>query len=292
MQVPAHRHVLDAQLAALLEAVPGTQQGDMGSVHAARVASRRLRETLPVAGASASPGALRKARREVRRVTRALGPVRELDVAIEHLEEFAGRGAGTARATTYLCEALQRDRQARRADMLTALTPSRLSKLRKRVEHLSTAADDPEPTQALSAVTQRIAVRAQTLIDRIEHAGSLYLPDRLHAVRIATKKLRYALEVDRDLRKSRATTRIRQLKSLQDKLGRLHDLEILIDQARGAQLTATADRELGRELDQLIAALERETRKQHASYMSRRDAVLRLCEVLLDPPTRRRSAAA
>ena len=47
----------------------------------------------------------------------------------------------------------------------------------------------------------------------IDNAAGIYLPDRLHEVRIAVKKLRYALEIaSGDLSGSRATARIRTLK--------------------------------------------------------------------------------
>ena len=80
---------------ALTRALPGATQGDPLLVHQARVASRRLREALPLV-ASGAKG--RKLERAARRLTRALGPVRELDVALEMLEAMttgseAPRGA-------------------------------------------------------------------------------------------------------------------------------------------------------------------------------------------------------
>src|SRR3712207_6954937 len=50
---------------------------------------------------------------------------------------------------------------------------------------------------------------------------------RSHEVRIAVKKLRYALELVRELSGSRATAHLRTLKKVQDLLGRMHDFEIL-----------------------------------------------------------------
>ena len=46
---------------------------------------------------------------------------------------------------------------------------------------------------------ERAARRAQRLGAAIENAAGLYLPDRLHQVRIAVKKLRYTLELDRSV---------------------------------------------------------------------------------------------
>ena len=45
----------------------------------------------------------------------------------------------------------------------------------------------------------------------IDRAGGIYLADRLHRVRIEAKKLRYALEIQRELTHSRATARLTRL---------------------------------------------------------------------------------
>jgi CHAD domain-containing protein len=100
-------------------------------------------------------------------------------------------------------------------------------------------------------------------------------------VRIAAKKLRYALEIERELRRSKGTARVTQLKRLQDLLGRMHDFEVLIDRTRQVQADhAGSDRSLTLELDALVRALEAECRKDHATYMRRRPSITRLCEAL------------
>jgi CHAD domain-containing protein len=89
------------------------------------------------------------------------------------------------------------------------------------------------------------------------------------------------MEVDRELRRSRSTSRILQLKRLQDILGLMHDFETLIDRTRQVQaLIAATDRALATELDALVRTLEEECRQQHAAYMRRRASILKLCETL------------
>ena len=70
--------------------MPAAQAGDESSVHQARVATRRLREALPVLAHESRCRCARSRRQRVRRMTRALGPVRELDVALSHLDELDG----------------------------------------------------------------------------------------------------------------------------------------------------------------------------------------------------------
>ena len=74
--------LLNQRLTTLVDAMPAAQAGDMRSVHQARVATRRLREALPVLRVSVDGDEITRVRRQVRRMTRALGPVRELDVAL------------------------------------------------------------------------------------------------------------------------------------------------------------------------------------------------------------------
>ena len=112
------------------------------------------------------------------------------------------------------------------------------------------------------------ACRAKTLKAAIERAGGIYLADRLHRVRIEAKKLRYALEIQRELMRSRSTAGLTRLKSEQDLLGRMHDLEILIDRARGVQSKLSPRDRIGMaELNKLIRVLEDECREGHATYM-------------------------
>ncbi len=113
----------------------------------------------------------------------------------------------------------------------------------------------------------------------MDNAAGIYLPDRLHQVRIAVKKLRYALEIAQDLSGSRATARIRTLKRVQDLLGRMHDLEMLIARTRAIQSRAGAPNlQLSADLDRLVRRLENECRRLHARYMNERKSLQRICD--------------
>jgi CHAD domain-containing protein len=280
--------LLRQRLVTLLDAMPAAQAGDTRSVHQARVASRRLREALPVLGASANRQTLTRLRRQVRRMTRALGPVRELDVALDHLSQLGSRNVISSRAVGRVRQTVARERLARRRDMLAEITPGKIEKLRQRLGRMQAAPEAQLPAAALEEAEFQVARRARRLAAAVERAGGLYLPARLHQVRIAAKKLRYALEIERELRRSRSTARITQLKRLQDLLGRINDFEILIDRTRQVQAELAADdRKLTYELDTLIRTLEAECRTDHATYMRRRPSLLKLCAayVPIDPAT-------
>jgi CHAD domain-containing protein len=272
--------LLTQRLTTLIDAMPAAQAGNTRSVHQARVATRRLRGALPVLCATVDEDALARADRQVRRMTRALGPVRELDVALGHLGLIARRRVVSASAAGHVRQALTRERLDRRRDMLAAITPGAIEKLRQR---LGTVAHGPDSREgALAEAEYQVRRRARALTAAIDHAGRLYLADRLHRVRVAAKKLRYAMEVDRELKRSHVTARITQLKRLQDLLGLMHDYEMLIDRTRQVQTAmATTDRTTAEELDALVRTLEDECRRHHATYMRRRPSILELCDVLL-----------
>jgi CHAD domain-containing protein len=282
--------LLKQRLTTLIDAMPAAQAGDMRSVHQARVATRRLRGALPVLRASIDNQALGRVRRQVRKMSRALGPVRELDVALAHLDALANRNIVSARALGRVRQAIAAERTARRRDMLAAITPAKIAKLSERLGHVASGPERPQSTATSEEAAHQVSRRAHRLVAAIERAGGIYLPDRLHAVRVAAKKLRYAMEVERELKRSRSTARIAQLKRLQDLLGQMHDSEILIDRTRAVQAEiAGGDRPLATELDALVRALEQECRRYHAMYMRRRASILKLCEALT--PTEARGAA-
>ena len=273
--------LLKQRLTTMLDAIPAAQAGDTRSVHQARVATRRLREALPVLRASVDGSALSRVRRQVRTMTRALGPVRELDVSLLHLDDLAKADVVSARALGRVRSALARERAARRREMLAAITPGKLERLRQRLGRVSRGPEATQPAATLEEARRQVAKRARRLAAAVARAGGLYLPERLHAARVAAKKLRYALEIDRELRRSRATARITQLKRLQDLLGRMHDFEVLIVRTRQVQAdVAGSDRRLTLELDTLIRTLEGRCRRDHATYMRRRPSILKLCDVL------------
>jgi CHAD domain-containing protein len=289
--------LLRQRLVSLLKAMPAAQAGDETSVHQARVASRRLRQALPLLGVRADADALDRAGRRVRRITRALGPVRELDVTLLLLCELEKKGAAPARAIGRVRSAVIEERQERRREMLAAIKPSKLNKLRKRL--VQVAAPEKRPVSkgsALAEANAQAAVRAAQLKTAIEHAGGMYLADRLHRVRVAAKKLRYALEIQRELTRSRSTVYLNRTRLQQDLLGRMHDLEILIDRARGAQARlAPRDRRGMAELKALIRILEDECRAGHAAYMQAKPTLLRMCDQIIanaGSPSAKASASA
>jgi CHAD domain-containing protein len=111
--------------------------------------------------------------------------------------------------------------------------------------------------------------RAKGLAIALEEAGPMYAPERLHDVRISTKKLRYALEIARDAGVTAATPLVRVLKRHQERLGRLHDLQVLLKHVRETE----ASPGVGSRVNDLTAyadSLDRDCRRLHADFVEHR----------------------
>ena len=266
------------RLRALEKNLPAAAKGNVDALHQARVASRRIREALPLVSAG-SRG--RRLERQMRKITQALGPVRELDVALQILDEMAHSGEVSRSALSRLRQAVSRERQLLYVDMKRRLDGWNLEKVRKRALGAArrSGARGVRDPKRLARAQQRAARRAERLRLAIENAAGIYLPDRLHDVRIAVKKLRYAMELVRELSGSRAQAKLRTLKNSQDLLGRIRDLEVLIARIRGVQEAAGAPNlKLSAELDRLVRRFENDCRQLHGQYMSSRQTLLAICD--------------
>jgi CHAD domain-containing protein len=257
--------------------------GDVRGVHRTRVASRRLREVLPVLPIDADLA--EKLGRRLRKITKRLGKVRELDVLIGIVSELKEAGRRSDVGVSRLGSAIEADRRSVRERHIAKNQIRELrrvgGKLEKVVRTLERQrATGRRPAAAARntpsnerrayrwAIEARVGRRASSLERAIRHAGTVYLPERLHEVRIAVKKLRYALELGRELDGVKQGPELRLLRRAQNSLGRLHDLQVLIDRIRHEQASLVPpDINVWRDLDELVGAIEDDCRRLHGRYM-------------------------
>jgi len=271
--------LLKRRLDRFTRVLDGLGEGDVRSLHRARVASRRLRELVPAL--QLDRGVSKKLSRRLRRVTTRLGVVRELDVLLTLIDELhvSRRDHGTALGRAGVAVSKERD-QARRK-LVAHLPIGEMRRLADKIARSVAALQLAESSSSKSAAREwkwafesRVARRAATLAGHMQDAGALYLPERLHAVRIALKKLRYAAELSNEVAGRRDGGDIRTLKRGQDLLGRMHDLQVLIDRVRQQQASlAPPNVALWRDLDALMQMLEDDCRRLHARYMRVRDEI-------------------
>lgn len=284
--------LLATRIAALDAAVPSALGGEPVAVHQARVASRRLREVVPVL-APVAPSAAR-AGEAVRRVTRALGPVRELDVTTALYTEWTRPVPRHALAHAAIGRTLARERATATRAMRRTLAPAQIAKLRLVLDTLGREAAGVPVAAVAATVQARVAQRARRVVRALERLGILYAPERLHAVRIAVKQLRYALEVSGRLRRGPTAAALRQLRAVQDTLGRAHDLHVLGEHLRQVEARlVTRSRPAAADLHRLARDIDDTCRALHAAFLARRAALGVLASTLIAPasPPRRRTAA-
>ena len=87
------------------------------------------------------------------------------------------------------------------------------------------------------------------------------------------------------------------LKRHQDTLGRLHDVQVLIDRVREMQpAIAMPDVMMWRKIDALTSALEDDCRRLHAKFVRQQNSIRAICDRVrramdVEPPARRAEAS-
>jgi CHAD domain-containing protein len=258
----------------------GVDAGDVRAIHRARVASRRLRELVPVLQIEPDQGA--KVLRRLRNGGRALGSVRELDVLQLLIEELHDSGRCDPSIRDLLVDELRGERERAWKKLSSGSDLDSFRRVARKLDRISSELrherrESPRARGWQWALEARLAVRAAILKREIAHAGAVYLPERLHRVRIATKKLRYAVELSAQATQKPQTADLRTLKRGQELLGRLRDLQVLGDFVRRIQASLPAADAAARHLDPFIASIEDSCRRLHARYVRERADLAGVC---------------
>ena len=264
--------------------------GRATGLHKTRVASRRIREALPVVGACAPAAKVKKLNRKMRDLTRYLGPLRELDVDLSILDHESKQANIPPRAIEMVRRQIASKRETLRLDFEKNAPVNDVKKLIRKLERVAERPDAKAKKgrdrkgkaqraegkgqggtedQWRGILAARLMRRAKALRTALDKAGPFYSPERLHEVRIATKKLRYALEIAHDAGIAEAASLVRLLKRHQERLGRLHDLQSLLKHVREAEAAPA----IGSRVNDLLAysdALERDCRRLHAGFVEHR----------------------
>jgi CHAD domain-containing protein len=227
-----------------------------------------LREAVPVLATGLKDSKADKARQKIRRITRALGAIRELDVTVTLIDELIKREGVPRLALEDVRAYVMQEQDRRREVMLKRLGRVKVDKLDKRLTSLAETLEETGSDEWREALAKRLVKRSKALRATAVDAGQLYEAERLHQVRIAAKKLRYATEMAADTGVKAANQPVRTIKRVQDTLGRLHDVQVL--QAHVAAVQALPPRASGAEagLEIISRQLEEECRHLHARYLA------------------------
>ena len=202
------------------------QTWDAEAIHHSRVATRRLRAAVAVVEPILSKRHARRLTRPLKRLRRRLGPLRDLDVMLDHLAELpptAGREWFRAQ--------LDADRTRCRAD---GFDPTRsLAKLDD-----AWAAARADWAEAGDAVDPLLANAVHLQLDAFAERATGPASGDPHELRIAGKALRYTLELAVAAGHPLPESVARSFKRMQDALGAWHDEVVLAERAVRAALDA------------------------------------------------------
>lgn len=229
---------LRRQALAFLRHEPGTRLGeDPEPLHDMRVAARRMRAAFDLF-APFLPRRAEGLRRELGRLGRILGAVRDLDVQLEELSGWRRAAAPEDAASFDALEArLVRRRGIARRRLLGALDAARYERFVARLSAFLRRG----PGRRLAAGRAAARTAAPELIRRaygkVRKSGEALTADapaaEFHRLRIRAKRLRYALEFHLPLYDGAVRAMIDGVTELQDLLGEHQDAVVAIEHLRG-----------------------------------------------------------
>lgn len=263
----AARQTLTRLLGQMLDNVEGTRLGeDIEALHDMRVASRRLRAAFRVFRPCFRKELRIPPEMQVRQVTQALGQVRDQDVLLDFLRQWAAEHEFDIE---WLVDRENQIREGGRLRMVSALDdleqsdlPSQITSLLDAVEMTDTKGKAGRSNQfwrqAAPLVSDRLTAMRElgpSMEDETDMEG-------LHAMRIAAKRLRYTMEAFTPSFGKPLQDKIEVVKILQEQLGQLHDSDVWVDKLEQYQREPGLTPERLEGLANLIA-----DRREHRSNM-------------------------
>jgi inorganic triphosphatase YgiF len=232
------RKIVWEQLSRLRQHDPGSRRGDdLEALHDMRVAARRLRASLAPFSDAFPPRVCSYLRDELKWLRQSLGEVRDMDVQLGRVFAFSASTPAALRTSldTY-ARFLQRRRAEHRKELLAVLTSERYFALLVGLEEYATGAAGMERDGVQRSVGGLVADEIEKAYRRVCKLGRRVdaepTPEDLHGLRVRAKRLRYTLELCRDLTGRDGVRAIRRLVRLQDLLGNFHDAVVAADFVR------------------------------------------------------------
>ncbi len=220
---------------------------DEEAIHQARVATRRLKAGLDLMHPVLSGEQTKPFANVLKKLRRRLGPLRDLDVMIGHLETLAARNRTRRSAINWLLERLRQSRVAAREESTKHDSPGRvLARLGTWWGVREEVAAAREAIHSLIAEQLHLqldsfAERADRLVAASNPAHAAKpdaVPDDPHELRIAGKALRYTLEMAEIEGHDLPKKIMKGFKQMQESLGLWHDYVVLSERVMQVSLEA------------------------------------------------------
>ena len=271
--------IFQAQIETIRSHEAGLLDGQRDSIHDARIATRRIREVLPLTHEWQRREHADDLFTMVKRMGRSLGRVRDADSRIDLLRYLEAR-IPSAAASVVLVR--QHEEQHRLRVMRKLVKRFEQLGVRRELERLARGTNWRRSSIWLALtghwraqLRRLVGERASAASDAVVHATGVYFPNRVHAARIDIKKFRYAAEIAVETALLADATLLRVLKKNQDLLGDLHDRQEVIDRFRK---TASDDPRIDENHVALVAqVVDAEIADLHARFLARRADLREAC---------------
>jgi CHAD domain-containing protein len=244
----ALRVVLLRLLDTLQANVPGTIRDiDTEFLHDLRVAVRRTRSALKLAGDVLPAGVAGRFRAEFKWLGDLTTPTRDLDVyLLSYHDMAAGLVSATAAELEPFHDHLSRRRSAEQRHLARGLRSARFSRLAADWRSALTDLAGPARGRTAADVAADRISRAHRRVLRQGRAITADSPaERLHDLRKRCKELRYLLEIFASLFDPLAHQRVvKDLKGLQDCLGEFQDRQVQQEEIREFAIAMMTERDM------------------------------------------------
>jgi CHAD domain-containing protein len=213
---------------------------DPEGVHSMRVASRRLRSALRDFLPYLRKRGLTSVQKRLKNLADALGEVRDHDVAMMALEELEKKAPANVSPTLkQFIDTKKERREQVREDLKSVLDKTQLDQLHSDFVVAVDAATAMDGRKANSKPKPQITylqMSRAVILDRLKEleklSADVYKPfeiEKLHDMRIAAKRLRYAVELFQSCWGRSIGTYAKRAARMQTALGDLHDCDVWIE---------------------------------------------------------------
>jgi CHAD domain-containing protein len=204
-------------------------------VHQMRVVTRRVRAGMRAFANVLPPRAAEKLTKDIRWLTRNLGPVRDLDVHLEHLHSYQTLLSVEERPSLlrYQRHLEKRRREAHRS-LLAALASNEYTWLIRDFGTLLGETETFEGPNQFMSIREAAEQQVRPVLDRVLQKGQAIdessPPEKLHRLRIDVKRLRYQLEYLLSPYGEPMARAANALRKLQNTLGSHQDAYVAMEQ--------------------------------------------------------------
>jgi CHAD domain-containing protein len=235
----AGRKVWLYHFALMISHEAGTLQGDDNEeLHDMRVATRRMRSAFDIFSPAFDPKIMKRFLKGLRKVGKALGMVRDMDVLLENALTYQ-KNLKEIKQPDFepLVNGWRRQIEKRRSKMTRHLRSEAYQNFKYNfnlfLQQPDTQKDsivfDPGTDSRLGDTVPILIYSRYAAVRAYEAMLPTASMSQLHALRIDFKRFRYTLEYFREILGENVGQIISELKQLQDHLGELHDAVVACD---------------------------------------------------------------